>query len=109
MSGNVLTKPGQEEFLTTPNKKYLETVKRNSKPATERYDLPQTSSQEVGWFTKAEPGSNNKFSAVTITAFKQNQDINHPLIYSDITRYRDIFWRYNPPVPAAKARLKPNN
>ena len=89
-----------------------------------RAELPQTSAQEIGWFTKiyhsaacsditpsfiedktseTERQKSNK----AVTNFKRDPRVNYPKRYSEISRYIDIYWSYYPP-PIAKFHPKDN-
>ena len=97
-----------------------------ARPAVERSDLPKTSAQEIGWFTKTyrpilpsssetnsveksvDPNIGKKnFGYNGITTFSLNPNVNHPKRLTDISKYKDIYWSYYPP-PIAKFHPKEN-
>lgn len=51
-----------------------------------KFELPLTSSQEIGWFAKNNP----------LCEFRQDSRVNHPLRYSELSRYMSKYWRYYP-------------
>ena len=66
---------GSEE----PNSKFLSDVRRIGSKPIDKQLLPETSSQEIGWFTKVQ----------TNCTFRQDPRVNHPRSYSDISQYMD--------------------
>lgn len=111
-----------------PNEKFLAFTLHKSKPAVERSDLPITSAQEIGWFTKTYrpvlpstspeveadpdlakqcPKLKKGFDYKGITTFGLNPLVNHPKRMTDISRYKDTYWSYYPP-PLAKFHPKEN-
>ena len=52
VTGKVLTTRDAESNFGPPNEKFLASTLHKAKPAIERSDLPITSAQEIGWFTK---------------------------------------------------------
>lgn len=77
---------GSEE----PNSKFLSDVRRIGSKPIDKQLLPETSSQEIGWFTKVQ----------TNCTFRQDPRVNHPRSYSDISQYMDTVWLYYPPPEA---------
>ena len=109
--GKISTRPECGDYTVPANREYLNFVVEQSKPAIARYNLPQTSAQEIGWFTKPDPtatagltrdpGSTTNFDPVnTIPEFRKNPQVNHQKVDSDILRYKDFYWRYHPVQPA---------
>ena len=87
VAGKIL---GREETTRAdrPNLEFAAATQRTDRPATEKFELPQTSSQEIGWFTKT----------LTVTDFKKDPRVNHPLRHS-ISGYMASFWKYYPSDP----------
>ena len=123
-----MTTRDAESNFGSPNEKFLASTLHKAKPAIERSDLPITSAQEIGWFTKtyrpnlkststnlteldAAPAQLNKtkkgFDYKGITTFGLNPLVNHPKRMTDISRYKDMYWSYYPP-PLAKFHPKEN-
>ena len=71
-----------------PNEEFLEATQRAERPATEKFELPQTSSQEIGWFTKT----------LKVADFRRDPRVNHPLRHS-VSEYMGTFWKYYPSDP----------
>ena len=126
VTGKVLTRKDAESGFGAPNTKFLASTLDKARPAIERSDLPKTSSQEIGWFTKTyrpvrpstadskDIGSpedradgNKKLEYKGITTFGLNPLVNHPKRMTDISRYKDTYWSYYPP-PIAKFHPKEN-
>lgn len=120
----MLTRKNAESGFGPPNAKFLASTLDKAKPAVERSELPKTSAQEIGWFTKtyrpilstspeakstictAEPTvEKQKFTYKGITTFGLNPLVNHPKRYTEISRYMDTYWSYYPP-PIAKFHPK---
>ena len=78
----------QTTGVERPNQEFVEATERTEKPATEKFELPQTSSQEIGWFTKT----------LKVTDFRKDPRVNHPLRHS-ISGYMATFWKYYPSDP----------
>ena len=74
--------------LERPNQEFFEATRRTERPATEKFELPQTSTQEIGWFTKT----------LKVTDFRKDTRVNHPLRHS-ISGYMATFWKYYPSDP----------
>ena len=89
VTGKVLTAENPEG-PEDPNKVFLQDTRRIHSKPTDKQDLPVTSSQEIGWFTKVQPSD----------TFRQDPRVNHSRKYSGLTRYMDIYWSYYPPPPA---------
>ena len=127
VTGKVLTTKEAESSFGPLNKKFLACTLHKAKPAIERSDLPTTSAQEIGWFTKtyrpvlptAVSDANKDdelikhlmkekkgFDYKGITTFSLNPRVNHPKRMTDISRYKDTYWSYYPP-PIAKFHPKP--
>ena len=128
VTGKVLTTREAESSFGPPNEKFLTSTLHKAKPAIERSDLPTTSAQEIGWFTKTyRPVLHSGVSNLTkdddlpkqltkekkgfdykgITTFSLNPRVNHPKRMTDISRYKDTYWSYYPP-PIAKFHPKEN-
>jgi len=90
--GGVPSRPVNEEFLKT--------IREKEKAPIQKFDLPQTSAQEIGWFAKPEPGSQKKYHPTVVPDFRKVSEVNHPKVDSDILQFKDHFWRFNPPPPA---------
>jgi hypothetical protein len=88
VSGKVLGRedPNGKE---RPNEEFLMSTARSERAATEKFDLPQTSSQEIGWFTKT----------VKVTEFRQDPRVNHPLRHLELSQYMSTFWKNYPSDP----------
>ena len=90
------------------NEEYLATVRDKEKAPIAKYDLPQTSAQVIGWFAKPEPAEAEegaKYSRVCVPDFRAVAEVNHAKVDSDILRFKDDWWRFNPP-PKAKFHPK---
>ena len=89
VTGKVLTAENPEG-PEDPNKVFLQDTRRIYSKPTDKQDLPLTSNQEIGWFTKVQP----------LDTFRRDQRVNHSRRYSGLTRYMDTYWSYYPPQPA---------
>ena len=126
VTGKVLTRRDADSGFGAANAKFLESTLDKARPAVERSDLPKTSAQEIGWFTKtyrpilpsfSETNSVEKsvdpkiakksFGYKGITTFSITPNVNHPKRLTDISKYKDIYWSYYPP-PIAKFHPKEN-
>ena len=126
VAGKVLTSHEAETGFGPPNEKFLDSTLSKAEPAINRAELPITSAQEVGWFTKIYHSQTSptfaptkildksetvtpreKFNKNSVTAFRQDHRVNHPKRYTEISRYMDIYWGYYPP-PIAKFHPKDN-
>lgn len=87
------------------NEEYLATVRHQQKAPIEKFDLPQTSAQEIGWFSKPGPDDGTKYNRVCVPDFRRVTEVNHAKVDSDILRFKDDWWRFNPP-PKAKFHPK---
>jgi hypothetical protein len=93
VSGKLLTREPPPE-AEPQNFDYLIDVHRCSKLPydrnIEKFDssFPETSSQEIGWFTKFVP------------TLPFDPRIDHSKRLTDISSYMDIFWGYYPPAEA---------
>ena len=123
-----MTTRDAESNFGSPNEKFLASTLHKAKPAIDRSDLPTTSAQEIGWFTKTyRPNLQSStsdsiqdddlqklsskvkkgFDYKGITTFGLNPLVNHPKRMTDISRYKDTYWSYYPP-PIAKFHPKEN-
>ena len=82
------------------NEEFLATVRYKQKAPIDKFDLPQTSAQEIGWFAKPEPGDGTKYSRACVPDFLRVAEVNHAKVDSDILRFKDDWWRFNPPPKA---------
>ena len=89
VTGKVLTAENPEG-PEDPNKEFLQDTRRIHSKPIDKQDLPLTSNQEIGWFTKVQP----------FDTFRRDQRVNHSRRYSGLTRYMDTYWSYYPPQPA---------
>ena len=69
------------------NENYLQDVQRvQEQPATARFSSPQTSSQEIGWFTKYVPS----------TGYDSQETVKKPIVHSELSQYMSTYWKYYP-------------
>ncbi len=72
------------------NEAFLRSTERTNQPAAVRYSLPQTSSQEIGWFTRTH----------SVTDYRKDTRVNHPQRHSELVQYMSTFWKYYPSDPS---------
>ena len=92
--GKVMTSE-PPEGKEDPNKDFLIDTRRTKDQPVNKSILPETSNQEIGWFTKTHP----------LDPTRTDTRISHPRRYSNISRFMDVWWSYYPP-PIAKFHPK---
>ena len=74
---------------------YAATTFRLSQAPMDRFELPNTSSQEIGWFSKV-PVSDNR----------HDDRVNFPTVHGELSQYMSQYWKVHTDAPAARMSVR---